>query len=333
MKWTDGQRHYLYAEIEKLLRSGFGVDRACRVLLKQEIPAGSKAFLEGMVDGLGRGESVAESAGGLRGVALSDLERSMIGAGERGGKLEQAFAHLSGYFGMLQETRRRVKRAMIYPVLLLHAGVLLPSIPKVIMAQGQASFLQLAVVPLLVAYAVVFAGFLVVRALMVKARTDVGADRLLRKVPLVGKARQSLALSRFCQVFHMHLLAAINMSESVRAAGKASQSGLVLDASERVEGKIVRGEALGESMLDEGAFPVSFTTSINTAEEAGALDVELGRWGEVYRETAVDAMDAAGDWYPKVFYLVVVVIVVWQILSVAFGYGRLIQGTMDEIGW
>ncbi|MEM7147399.1 MAG: type II secretion system F family protein [Verrucomicrobiota bacterium] len=333
MKWTDGQRSILYSEIEKLVRSGFGVDRACRTLLKQEIPAGSKAFLEGMVDGLGRGESVTESAEGVRGVELTDLERSMIGAGERGGKLEQAFAHLSGYFGMLDKTRRRVRRAMIYPALLLHAGVLLPSIPKVIMAQGQVSFFQIAIVPLLVMYVVVFTGYLLVRGLMARGRTEAGADRLLRRVPLIGKARESLALSRFCRVFHMHLLAAINMSESVRAAGVASQSGLVMAGSRRVEDRVALGESLGHSMMDEGAFPVSFTTSINTAEESGSLDEELGRWAGLYRETAVEAMDAAGDWYPKVFYVVVVVLVAWQILSVAFGYGQLIQGTMEEIGW
>ncbi|MEM8954968.1 MAG: type II secretion system F family protein [Verrucomicrobiota bacterium] len=333
MKWTDGQRHIFYAELEKLLRSGFGLDRGCRVLLKQEMAGGSKVFLEGMINGLGRGESVVESAEGVKGVELSELELSMIGAGERGGKLERAFSHLSQYFGMLHETRRRVRRAMIYPVLLLHAGVLLPSIPKVIMAQGQVSFFQIAIVPLLVMYMVVFAGFLVGRALMAKARAEPRTDRLLRRIPLVGKARESLALSRFCQVFHMHLLAAINMSESVRSAGLASQSGLVRSAAGEVSEKIVQGETLGESMMDEGAFPVSFTTSISTAEEAGVLDEELGRWTGLYGEEAVEAMDAAGVYYPKVFYVIVVVLVAWQILSVAFGYGRLLQGTMDEIGW
>jgi type II secretory pathway component PulF len=291
------------------------------------------AFVLGLMFGLGGGAWVRSATVVLTTVDLSDLERSLIGAGERGGKLEQSFDHLSGYFAMLDETRRRVKRAMIYPVILLHAGVLLPSIPKVIMAQGEVSFFEMALVPLLVMYAVVIVGYLAVRSLMNRARTETGADALLRRIPLVGKARESLALSRFCRVFYMHLLAAISMSESVRAAGGAAQSGLIGEAAKRVESEVARGMPLGESMLDEGAFPVSFTTSMNTAEESGTLDVELGRWAEVYRDRAVAAMDAAGDWYPKVFYVVVVVIVAWQILSVALSYGRLIEGVMEQIGW
>jgi type II secretory pathway component PulF len=331
MKWTYAQRQFLYAEIEKMLRSGFGVDQTCHLLLKQRLPASSAAFLRGMIEELGRGNSIAESVEALS-LGLTDLERSMIAAGERGGKLEQAFGNLSEYFGMLHETQQQVRRSLVYPVLLLHAGVLLPSIPKVIMSQGQTSFVELAVVPLLILYAIVFVAVVLVRELMSRARTEAGADALLRRVPFVGKAREALAMGRFCGVFHMHLLAAISMSESVKAAGKAAQSGLIGGAAERVGERIVRGTALGPSLLEEPAFPVSFTTSMNTAEEAGTVDVDLGRWAATYRETAVGALDQASQWYPKVFYVIVLFMVAWQILSVGLSYSRLIEGTMEQLG-
>lgn len=89
---------------------------------------------------------------------------------------------------------------------------------------------------------------------------------------------------------------------------------------------------LGPSLLEEPAFPVSFTTSMNTAEEAGMVDVDLGRWAVTYRETAVGAMDQASQWYPKVFYVIVVFMVAWQILSVGLSYSRLIEGTMEQLG-
>jgi type II secretory pathway component PulF len=330
MKWTYAQRHFLYAEMEKMLRSGFGVDQSCRALLKQKLPPASTAFLQGMVEELERGNSIAESVSHLP-LDLTDLERSMITAGERGGKLEQAFGHLSEYFGVLHDTQQRVRQAMVYPVLLLHAGVLLPSIPKVIMSQGQVSFLELAVMPLLALYAVAIVVILLLRGLMDKAQTEPGADALLRRIPFVGKAREALAMGRFCRVFYMQLLAAISMSESVKAAGAAAQSGMIGEAAERVGERIVAGEALGPSLLEEPAFPVSFTTSMNTAEAAGTLDDDLGRWAIAYRDTAVSALDQAGQWYPKVFYVAVVVLVGWQILSVGLTYNRLIEGTIEQL--
>jgi type II secretory pathway component PulF len=184
---------------------------------------------------------------------------------------------------------------------------------------------------LLILYGVVLVGYLAVRQLMTKAETDAGADALLRKVPFVGQAREALSMGRFCRVFYMHLLAAISMSESVKAAGQAAQSGLIGGAAERVEKRLALGQGLGPSLLEEPAFPVSFTTSMNTAESAGTIDDDLGRWATAYRDTAVGALDRAAEWYPRVFYVIVVLIVGWQILSVGLSYGRLIEGTMEQL--
>ena len=55
-------------------------------------------------------------------------------------------------------------------------------------------------------------------------RTDPAIDWLLGRVPLVGKLRRNLALSRFCATYEMQLQAGINVYDSLRAAADASQS-------------------------------------------------------------------------------------------------------------
>ena len=49
---------------------------------------------------------------------------SMVHVGENTGKLEDAFIQLSGYIEREQETRRRIKSAMRYPILSLLRSLL-----------------------------------------------------------------------------------------------------------------------------------------------------------------------------------------------------------------
>src|SRR5690349_16993321 len=128
MSFSAAQKHLFYTEIAKLLEAGFGIRAAAATMLDYRLPAGQAALLREMDHDLQAGMTITESFGKNRG-AITDLERSIIGAGERGGRMAPAFQHLADYFGMLAKARRDALQSIIYPVVLLHLGISISFIP------------------------------------------------------------------------------------------------------------------------------------------------------------------------------------------------------------
>ena len=147
-------------------------------------------------------------------------------------------------------------------------------------------------------------------------------------LPLIGSTRRHWALARFCQVFQTGLLASMKMTESLKLAGAATQSALMNEAATRTAGAISSGGRLAESMRRGSAFPRIFLNMVQTAEETGTLDVEMGRWSEAESELAATSQDRAAEWLPRIMYVCVMLYVAWRIISGFQG----IYGPESELG-
>ncbi len=60
---------------------------------------------------------------------VSHLEASILGAGERTGKLDQTCAYLSEYYAGLEAARKSVIRQLLYPLFVLHFAALINGLP------------------------------------------------------------------------------------------------------------------------------------------------------------------------------------------------------------
>lgn len=320
MALRSSQKALLYREFAKLLQAGFGIDKAADTLLHQSPPVEQRRFAESLKAGLGSGRSIAESVGGSE-VGLSELERRILDAGERGGRLEEAFAHLANYFEMTDRTVRAIRRRLVYPLVLVHAAVILPAVPRALFREtGAAGFVasvawQLAVVYLIGALLLV--GW---RWLARAGRRSATIDRSLNALPLIGRVRRSLSLTRFCKVFEIFLLSGRPPSEGVRAAGDASQAGALMAAGRRLEDHVRSGQPLGTGLRSEPAIPEALARSLATAEEAGSLEKDLHRWSVLMEGRAEESLERFGDWAPKVIYGVAVLFMAWQLVSLYMGY-------------
>ena len=93
---------------------------------------------------------------------------------------------------------------------------------------------------------------------------------MLRRIPMIGRARRAVAMERFSQVFEIFLLAGKKMSDCLAGAGRASGSGLVYEASLNGEKIVAGGDLLASALYAApSAFPDDFVRGIGSAEEAG----------------------------------------------------------------
>ena len=310
------QKHLFYSEMAKLLEAGFDIRKAAAVLMDTKLPPAQAELLKDLNAGLDAGESITSSFGQDTS-AITELERNIIGAGERGGKLAPAFQHLADYFGMIASAQREAVQSMIYPLVVLHLGIVIGTVPTALI-KGDQSMGTIAggfFVTLLICYTASFILFVAIRAVLRMAPENPKIDRLINCIPWIGAARKNLAMARFCKVYHSCLLAGISMGETVQLSSHASQSGVIRAAGTGLVKVAKAGEALGPHLMANEAFPKAFARSYTTGEEAGTLDTDLARWSKKFQDDAKSSARTASVMVPKVIYIFILGFVAWKIVG------------------
>lgn len=326
---TTRQRAQLYHELGKLIGAGLHMDRSVDLLLDQRPAASVRTWLRGLQRGLAAHLTVADSV--AKYTEATPLEVSLLAAGERGGQLEKSCGHLARYYELRQKSKDKALGALIYPLILLHLGLVFPDVPKLVLGQGMDQLVPQILLRLGTAWAgLAGLGFAVWTA-MRAATTSTIMDGLLNSIPLLSSVRRHWALARFCQVFQTGLLAAFRISETLQLAGDASQSASLRRAGRSAAALVETGSPLGASLKRTGAFPRTFLQSVATAEEAGTLDREMERWALAEAELASQAQDRLAEWMPRLFYVAVVLYVASRIIGMFQGYYGEMEKMMDAM--
>jgi type II secretory pathway component PulF len=335
------QKYLFYTELAKLLEAGFGIRDAAAAMQDTRLPAQQTAILVDMERGLNEGKTIAEAFAGTQG-RISNLEKSVISAGERGGRLAPAFRHLADYYGLLASAQKEAFNSMLYPILLLHLGVivgvmiptlsgtpetgwlfnLLSKLSPSLMEHFPSLMTWLriggALLGLYVGIAIVY---VLIQILLKTALTNASLDSLINRIPLIGSMRRNMAMARFTKVYHICVLAGLSISECARTASTAAQSGTIREAGEQLASTAEAGGRLGPVFISSGAFPKAFARSYSTAEEAGGLDKDLARWAGLYQENAHLSAKRMADLLPKFVYMLVMLYIAWEIISFYTGGG------------
>lgn len=316
------EKALLYRELAKLVGADFHLDRSIDLLLRQQPSHARRAWLQGLKSGVDEGRGITDALRAYCADSTGTLEVALIDAGERSGRLGDAFGHLARYFEAWDVALRQAIGAALYPLLLAHLGVVLPALPTLVTAsmEGQEPPLRGLFMHLAVLWLILLSLFLAWRWLARLGAKSSVVDAWLGRLPLIGPVRRHWALARFAQVFHACLLASMRMTESIQLAGAASHSGLLLGASRDAARRIAAGETVAGAMADVHGFPTVFIHGVATAEEVGALDREMSRWAAAETIEAGDAIQRAAQWLPRIAYALVAAYVAWRIIGLVGGY-------------
>ena len=116
------QKQTLYHELGQFLRSGIPLSQAVEALAQDTRRGPLRRVLEQLTRLFLGGQSVPAAFAQLQ-PAVGSLELAMVEAASSSGRLEQAFAYLSNYFGSLEAIRGLIIRQSAWPLVQLHLGV------------------------------------------------------------------------------------------------------------------------------------------------------------------------------------------------------------------
>src|SRR5271155_4889977 len=290
-------------ELAIMLAAGQDLDRALRFVVDNTRSARARTILGNVRDKVRGGSSLAAAlAGEPR--SFSKMYVGLVRAGEAGGTLSATLDRLATLLERERSLSANLRSALIYPALLIvaaigsivfllnyvlpqftpifeQAGAELPASRRFLVARRGAAD---TVGPwLLVAIAVVV---LVARRLLAEPARRLQADRLLLRLPVVGRLLQEVVAARLTRTLGtllqngMPLIAALAVAKD--ALGNSAAAAAVQAAS--VEAQAGRG--LARPLREAGLFPARTIHLLQLGEETAQLAVMSLKAADIHEEQA-----------------------------------------------
>jgi type II secretory pathway component PulF len=319
--FTPGQfsrRAELYHQLHSLTGAGVGLIQALEQLQKHPPSPSFRAPLQGVIADLNAGATFSEAVL-RRGSWTTAFDTALLEAGERSGRLEQAFKLLSDYYTERALVARRLLTDLAYPVFVLHFAVFILPFAEFFKTGDTRMYLLKTFGVLLPLYGLVALGIFAAqgrhgepwRAFM---------EGLMRWIPGLGAGRRDLALARLAAALEALLSAGVGVIEAWDLAARASGSPALARRVAVWKPRLAAGLTPAELVRESGRFPELFANQYTTGEISGKLDETLRRLHRYYQEEGSRKLQTLAQWAPKLFYLVVAGLIAWRVVSFYLGY-------------
>lgn len=246
--------------------------------------------------------------------AFSRVYIQLVRAGEAGGVLDEVLQRLADNMEKDKEFRAKTKGALIYPVIVLVAMLVVSMvmmifvIPKLTqMYQDFGAELPLPTRILIGASSFMASYWWIVIGAVVAAvvgviqwrKTPKGErewDRYMLKVPIFGVLRQKVILTEFARTLSLLLGAGISLLQALDIVSDAASNRLFRDALKECSQQVEKGVSLSLAMGKYTLFPPLLSQMISVGEETGKLDdvlLKLSAYFESESEHAVKNLTTA----------------------------------------
>jgi len=317
------RRSIFYGQLSTLLRAAIPLSQILGRMAASPPDPASGRVAQRLLDQIDHQATWAEAFQSVRGWA-PPFDLALIDAGERSGRLDEAFDTLARHHRRRAENLRRVVQSAAYPLFVLHVAAFVIPLPALVAGGTFAGYLLKSVGVLVSTYSLVGA---VVWAL--SGQRNEGwrslVERLVLRVPLLGAARSALALGRLAGSLESLITAGVLVTEAWPLAARASGSPLLTRVVARWPPLLDGGQTPAELVAESGPFPDTFVSSYATGEIAGQLDEQLRWLAKHYEEEGFEKLHQLAVVVPVLGYGLVAGWIVLYIFSMFLNYMTIIN--------
>jgi type II secretory pathway component PulF len=313
------QTSQFFRQLAVLSRSGMPIVNSLR--LAGDVAGGSyRRRSEEWAKGCTAGRNLADQ---LEQAGEPTLVCALVRAGETTGRLPELCVRIADHFDQLHALRSVAISKLIYPTLLLHAGLVLPALPGVVL--GDSSPLWLLAGPAVI--------WVVVIALVIIGRTSHEAG-LLAKLALMPGPRfvvQPFLTCNVCLVLSAAVAAGLLPRAGLELAAAACGN-RVLEQRLRAAGLDIEQGRIPDltAALRQVGLPNQIIAVIAVGEQSGTLDRTLDQAAVAARES----FQTRATWSAKIFtgtiYGLVMIFAAWQVVSMYSNMMNAAAGAADE---
>lgn len=296
-------------QLATLLDAGLPLLRALEVMIRQEKNLRFQGVLEQIADQVKSGNSFSDGLSQHPKI-FDRLFVNMVRAGEAGGVLDTVLSRLAGFMEKALKTKKKVKAAMVYPIVVVGVAVAIVALLMVVVVpKFQTIFddmLEGAALPgptqlvvgvsnfmrdnILVTLGIVVFVFIAFKFFM---KTPIGSKMfnwLSINTPKVGDLVRKVNIARITRTFGTLLSSGVPILQSITITKDITGNKFYENALNRIHDSVRDGESLAKPMERESVFPNMVTSMVDVGEETGELAEMLNRVADNYDEDVDNAV-------------------------------------------
>lgn len=241
---------------------------------------------------------------------FSPLYSSLIKAGESSGTLDKILNRLALYLEKSEMIKRKVKKALTYPIAILLVAlivslillvVVVPQFQKMFASFGaQLPAFTMMVVHLsnfirgywwamiggLIAFVIWFR-----HQLKTSERFRFGLDRLSLRILIIGNVLRKGIIARFTRTLSTTLEAGMPIVDAIKSMAPIMGNSLYSKGIENIADDLISGNALSTAMRNTELFPNMVIQMISVGEASGKLPDMLSKIADYYEDEVNSVVD------------------------------------------
>lgn len=293
-----------FRRLSAMLAAGMPIVASLASLEKQTRNPHFRTTIGRVRKAIENGTSLAEALRPFPSV-FDDLSVSMIRGGEAGGQLAEAIGRIASSLEARHRLRRKVKAAMVYPVIVLcvacviATGLILFVVP--VFGQMFAEFKSALPAPtqflldashwvmryglgLLALSALAFFGF---RRWKATPRGAYSLDRLALSLPVFGDLARKIVSARFSRTFGQLMRSGVPILDALAISSGAMGNGVAAAVVTGCRETVARGDPLSSGLRHQSVFDPLLVDMLEAGEKTGKLD-DMMEFTAGYFEEEVD---------------------------------------------
>ena len=306
-------------QLATLLQAGLPLLRALEVMIRQEKNLRFKACLEQIADQVKSGNTFSD--GLLQHPKIFDrLFVNMIKAGEAGGVLDVVLSRLAGFMEKAQRTKKKVKSAMVYPVVVVGVAVSIVVLLMVVVVPGfqgifedmldgaalpwptqlvidisdfftkMMFFTESLILNLIIDTVIIIVAVVLFKLLMKTKPATAAFNWCAINLPKLGDLVGKVNIGRITRTFGTLLSSGVPILQAITITKDITGNTYYTEALTRIHDAVRDGESLSAPMARESVFPDMVTSMVDVGEETGELSEMLNRIADNYDEDVDNAV-------------------------------------------
>lgn len=294
-------------QLSTLQDAGLAILRSLRILEQQQKGGTLKRVIGYVADDIEGGATLSEAMSKYP-KCFNRLFVNMIAAGEVGGVLDIILFRLADFMEKAQRLRAKVKGAMVYPLVVMSAALLIvlglmifivPTFSEVLMdmSDGEASMPALTMALMDISKWLIHGGwivmiatpFIIMAILKFIRQFRMGRfvlDHINLKMPVAGTIIYKTSVSRWCRTLGTLISAGVPILEALNITRETADNEVYSRMLGKVHAAIRQGDTFANPLRQSKAVDSLVVNMIDVGEETGDMDKMLEKVANNFDEEA-----------------------------------------------
>ena len=326
----------LCMHLEQLDRAGVPIHDAIADVRDSTESGKLRDIMTGVYEAVRNGTVFSKALGAYPRV-FDNVFVGLVASGERTGNLSDAFTHLAEHLKWTSDIRRKVKKAVRYPiaVLLMLSGVIavlmiqvVPKLVAFIISQGFTLPLHTRA---LIAFSAAFEnywylifgipiGLFITSKILYRSSEGYAynVDAIMLRMPILGPTILKINMARFTHFFSVMFNSGVDILEALEGGKGVIGNRVLRDSINMVKDNVMEGNSLTSSLRASNQFPNLVIRMFKVGEDSGNMTEALENINFFYNREVNDAVESMTGFIQPALTVVMGLLIFW-IIAAVFG--------------